>query len=122
MLSSGIGWDDITRMIKEERKAGNPLANLIYKINFEKNVVSLILDAVDESERNQIEIEDHLLSNFDPVMKIEVDLGVSAQLNIMRYFEIKKKSFLKEIKTKEAAQDAIKKAEATAAKDLEKFK
>jgi len=95
---------------------------LIYKINFEKNVVSLILDAVDESERNQIEIEDHLLSNFDPVMKIEVDLGVSAQLNIMRYFEIKKKSFLKEIKTKEAAQDAIKKAEATAAKDLEKFK
>lgn len=49
MLSSGIGWSDITRMVKEERKAGNPLANLIYKINFEKNVVSLILDAVDES-------------------------------------------------------------------------
>jgi hypothetical protein len=49
MLSSGIGWNDITRMVKEERKAGNPLANLIYKINFEKNVVSLILDAVDES-------------------------------------------------------------------------
>ncbi len=40
----------------------------------------------------------------------------------MRYFEIKKKSFQKEVKTKEAAQEAIKKAEATAAKDLEKFK
>jgi predicted ribosome quality control (RQC) complex YloA/Tae2 family protein len=122
MLSSGIGWNDITRMVKEERKAGNPLANLIYKINFEKNVVSLILDAVDESQHHQIEIDDHLISNFDPVMKIDVDLTVSAQLNIMRYFEIKKKSFQKEVKTKEAAHDAIKKAEVTAAKDFEKFK
>jgi hypothetical protein len=78
MLSSGIGWNDITRMVKEERKAGNPLANLIYKINFEKNVVSLILDAVDESQHHQIEIDDHLISNFDPVMKIDVDLTVSA--------------------------------------------
>lgn len=93
MLSSGIGWSDITRMIKEERKAGNPLANMIHKINFERNVVSLILDAVDESLDQQFEIDDHLISNFDPVMKIDVDLTVSAQLNIMRYFEIKKKSF-----------------------------
>jgi hypothetical protein len=52
MLSSGIGWDDVNRMIKEERKAGNPLANMIYKINFEKSNVSLILDAVDESQHN----------------------------------------------------------------------
>ena len=37
MLSSGIGWTDVTRMIKEERKANNALANLIYKVNFERN-------------------------------------------------------------------------------------
>jgi hypothetical protein len=36
MLSSGIGWKDINRMVKEERKGGNPLADLIYKINFDK--------------------------------------------------------------------------------------
>lgn len=65
-------------MIKEERKAGNPLANLIYKINFEKNIISLILDAVDESESNGIEVDEYLLSNFDPVMKIDVDLTISA--------------------------------------------
>ena len=65
-------------MVKEERKAGNPLANLIYKINFEKNIISLILDAVDESESNGIEVDEYLLSNFDPVMKIDVDLTISA--------------------------------------------
>lgn len=37
MLTSGISWNDINRMVKEEKKAANPLANLIYKINFEKN-------------------------------------------------------------------------------------
>jgi hypothetical protein len=37
MVSSGISWNDISRMIKEEKKAGNPLANLIYKLNLEKN-------------------------------------------------------------------------------------
>ena len=37
MISSGIGWSDIKRMVKEERKANNPFASLIYEINFEKN-------------------------------------------------------------------------------------
>lgn len=50
MISSGISWIDIERMVKEERKTGNPFANLIYKMDFEKNTVSLILDAVDEED------------------------------------------------------------------------
>jgi hypothetical protein len=44
MISSGISWNDIGRMIKEEKKAANPLANLIYKLNLEKNQLTLILD------------------------------------------------------------------------------
>jgi len=55
-------------------------------------------------------------------MMVEVDLTVSAQLNVKRYFEIKKKSYSKEQKTKDAADLAIKQAEVTAAKDLAKFK
>jgi predicted ribosome quality control (RQC) complex YloA/Tae2 family protein len=69
-----------------------------------------------------LQIDEHLVSNFDPVMKVDVDLSISAQLNVMRYFEIKKKSYSKEQKTKDAAEIAIKQAELTAAKDLEKFK
>lgn len=50
MVSSGISWKDIERMVKEERKTGNPFANLIYKMDFEKNSVALMLDAVDEED------------------------------------------------------------------------
>jgi predicted ribosome quality control (RQC) complex YloA/Tae2 family protein len=86
-------------MVKEEKKNGNPLANLIHKINFEKNQVSLLLDAVNEEEDT---LEDRF-TNFDPVMKVEVDLHISAQMNIKKYFEIKKKSYEKEVKTAKAA-------------------
>jgi hypothetical protein len=50
MVTSGISWNDISRMIKEEKKAGNPLANLIYKLNLEKNQIVLLLDAVNEED------------------------------------------------------------------------
>ncbi len=122
MISSGISWVDINRMVKEERKSGNALANLIYDINFDKNTVSLILDAVDEADANSVQIEDKFLDNFDQVMRVDIDLSISAQLNVMKYFEIRKKSHQKEVKTKDAANLAIKQAEKTAARDFEKLK
>jgi hypothetical protein len=85
-------------MFKEEKKNGNPLANLIQKINFEKNQVVLLLDAVNEDDDL-----DEKFTNFDPVMKVDVDLNISAQMNIKKYFEIKKKSYEKEVKTAKAA-------------------
>lgn len=68
------------------------------------------------------QIDDQYVTNFDPVMKVDIDLGISAQLNIRRYFEIKKKSYEKERKTKDAAVVAIQHAEITAIRDLEKHK
>jgi predicted ribosome quality control (RQC) complex YloA/Tae2 family protein len=105
MTNSGLSWGEINRQIKDERKSGNVLANMIFKLNLEKNNVSLILDAVmeDEEEDKKFQIEDVYLTNFDPVMKIDIDLLISAQLNIQKYFEIKKKSYEKELKTKDAA-------------------
>ena len=50
MLNSGISWNDIARMVKDEKKSGNPLANMIHKLNLEKNQVSLLLDAVNEDD------------------------------------------------------------------------
>jgi len=74
-------------MIKEERKKNNPLAAIIHKINFERNLISLILDA---EEDTVLEIDDKLINNFNPVMQVDIDLSISAHLNVMRYFEIKK--------------------------------
>ena len=48
------------------------------------------------------------MNNFDQVMRVDIELGISAQLNIKKYFEIRKKSNLKEAKTRDAATVAIK--------------
>ena len=122
MISSGISWSDVNRMVKEERKANNPFASLIFKIDFDKNQVSLMLDAVDDDDPVGIQIDEQYLENFDQVAKVDIDLGISAQLNIKKYFEIKKKSHQKEIKTKGAADTAIELAKKTAERDFEKLK
>lgn len=43
-------------------------------------------------------------------------------MNVQKYYEIKKKSAIKEEKTKAKAEEAIKNAEANAAKQLDKVK
>jgi len=50
MTNSGISWAEITRQVKEERKGNNPLAEIIFSMNLEKQSISLILDAVNEDE------------------------------------------------------------------------
>jgi len=67
------------RMVKEEKKAGNPLADLIYKVNFEKNFVTLMLDACNEDDEMSSDFTvDEKFTNFDPVVRVDVDLHISA--------------------------------------------
>lgn len=53
-LANEMSWEALTRMIKEERKAGNPVAGLIDKLSFERNCITLLLsnnlDDMDEDE------------------------------------------------------------------------
>lgn len=54
-LANGMSWDALARMIKEEKKAGNPVAGLIDKLSFERNCITLLLsnnlDDMDEEEK-----------------------------------------------------------------------
>lgn len=54
-LAKGMTWDDLTRMVKEEKKAGNPIAGLIDKLHLERNCITLLLsnnlDEMDEDEK-----------------------------------------------------------------------
>ncbi len=88
---------------------------MIYKIQLDKNQVILILDGTNEDDNDEF-------ANFDPVVRLDVDLHISAQMNIKKYFEIKKKSYEKEKKTKHAATAAIKDAETNAVKEIVKHR
>ncbi|KAL8490521.1 hypothetical protein ACS0TY_022516 [Phlomoides rotata] len=102
-LANGMSWADLGRMVKEEKKSGNPVAGLIDKLHLERNCVTLLLsnnlDEMDDDEKTQ------------PVDKVEVDLALSAHANARRYYEMKKKQENKQEKTITAHEKAFKAAE-----------
>ncbi|XP_062203527.1 uncharacterized protein LOC133905782 [Phragmites australis] len=102
-LANEMSWEALTRMIKEERKAGNPVAGLIDKLNFERNCITLLLsnnlDDMDEDEKTA------------PVETVEVDISLSAHANARRWYEMKKKQESKQEKTLTAHEKAFKAAE-----------
>ncbi|XP_006664648.1 nuclear export mediator factor NEMF [Oryza brachyantha] len=102
-LANGMSWDALARMIKEEKKAGNPVAGLIDKLSFERNCITLLLsnnlDVMDDEEKTA------------PVEKVEVDLSFSAHANARRWYDLKKKQESKQEKTITAHEKAFKAAE-----------
>lgn len=102
-LATGMKWNDLARMIKEERKAGNPIASIIHSLQLEKDQITLLLcnnlDDMDEEEKTQ------------PATKVELDLSLSAHANARRWFELKKKQMAKQEKTVAAHEKAFKAAE-----------
>lgn len=54
-LASGMDWKDLAKMVKDEKKAGNPVAGLIHSLQLDKNQITLLLsnnlDDMDEDEK-----------------------------------------------------------------------
>lgn len=54
-LAKGMNWEDLARMVKEEKKSGNPVAGLIDKLHLERNCIMLLLsnnlDEMDDDEK-----------------------------------------------------------------------
>ncbi|XP_052204575.1 uncharacterized protein LOC127809650 isoform X2 [Diospyros lotus] len=102
-LANGMSWEDLARMVKEEKKSGNPVAALIDKLYLERNCMTLLLsnnlDEMDDDEKTQ------------PVEKVEVDLALSAHANARRWYEQKKRQESKQEKTVTAHEKAFKAAE-----------
>ncbi|KAK9139129.1 hypothetical protein Scep_008810 [Stephania cephalantha] len=102
-LANGMDWEDLARMVKEEKKSGNPIAGLIHTLHLERNCVSLLLsnnlDEMDDDEKTL------------PVDKVEVDLALSAHANARRWYDLKKRQESKQEKTVTAHEKAFKAAE-----------
>ncbi|KAM7279287.1 hypothetical protein ACFE04_006421 [Oxalis oulophora] len=113
-LAKGMGWEDLARMVKEEKKSGNPVASLIDKLHLERNCMTLLLsnnlDDMDDDEKTL------------PADKVEVDLALSAHANARRWYELKKKQETKQEKTITAHEKAFKAAEKKTRQQLSREK
>jgi predicted ribosome quality control (RQC) complex YloA/Tae2 family protein len=118
LSQSGLQWKEIWRMVKEEKRAGNPLANLIQGLDLEHDRAYLLFNVAEMSNKD---VDDFYTEAEEIIiLKIDLDLALSAQANIQKYFEIKKKTQTKEYRTKDKANEAIKQAEDQARKALVK--
>jgi hypothetical protein len=103
-VAQAYDWEEIRRIIKEQKKEGNRIAKIINHLKLETNQITLILN-----------------SSVDPLpqpLQIDVDISLSAYANAQKYYEVKKKSAEKQYKTVEASKKAIKVAEKKSVESL----
>jgi NFACT protein RNA binding domain len=105
MITSGMSAI-VHSVIKEGKKNGDELAGMIQKINLEKNRVSVLLADPDNMEEKAIEID--------------IDLKMTPFENAKEYYGRMKKANLKEKKTVEASEHALKIAKSNAIKEVKK--
>ncbi|KAK9805687.1 hypothetical protein WJX72_012021 [[Myrmecia] bisecta] len=115
-LAAGLDWRELARMIKDERRAGNPVAGLIDSLQLERNKITLLLsNFLDEEEG-----DDDALTR--PATKVEVDLEFNAYANARMHYENRKQRVVKQQKTIDANQKALKAAEKRALLQLSQVK
>eukprot|EP00301_Raphidiophrys_heterophryoidea_P000131 c10068_g1_i1.p1 GENE.c10068_g1_i1~~c10068_g1_i1.p1 ORF type:complete len:898 (-),score=263.93 c10068_g1_i1:669-3362(-) len=113
-LAAGMDWDEIWHLVRENRKAGDPIASLIHSLDLPKNQATLMLSG------NLEDADSDTLTA--PTTLVTVDIGLGAHNNARQFYVAKKKSEAKGSKTRDVAQQALKAAEAKTREELNKIK
>ncbi|GAX80591.1 hypothetical protein CEUSTIGMA_g8028.t1 [Chlamydomonas eustigma] len=117
-LASGMDWQELDRMIRDERKAGNPVACLIHSLQLDQNKVTLILSNYLDTQEDEFDEE----ANTRPASKVQVDLSLSAYSNVSVHYDSRKKHVVKQVKTLAANEAALKAAEKKAQQQLQQVR
>lgn len=139
LIAQGMDWVDIGKLIENEQKRGNVVAQMVkLPLKLEENTVTLLLDEPrfdegyesdeedktdDETESDdEVPIDDPAKSarTADRRLAIDVDLALSPWANARQYYEQKKTAADKEKRTVEASTRALKSAENKIETDLKK--
>lgn len=140
LIAQGMDWVDIGRLIENEQSRHNAVAEMIkLPLKLHENTVTLLLSGYDDvddeefadetdSEPSDSEDEDHqVASTAQPPAKahekrlaVDIDLAVSPWANSRRYFDQKRTAAVKQEKTAQASQKALKSTEQKVLADLKK--
>jgi predicted ribosome quality control (RQC) complex YloA/Tae2 family protein len=93
LLARGMDWGDIDRLISHGRERGNPVAEIILETRFKEGRIILGLRDDEEEDSSAEETDDEASEDARPaqeLIKIDVDLGLSAWANAREYFDRKK--------------------------------
>ncbi|EFJ40301.1 hypothetical protein VOLCADRAFT_69736 [Volvox carteri f. nagariensis] len=131
MLATGMDWSALADLVRNERRAGNPVAALIASLELENNRVSVLLantldDTGEEGEeeamtRKAVKVaseecfpqhtQRHTQRHTHTHILVFVDLSLSAAANASTYFEARRRHLAKHAKTLAANEAALAAAE-----------
>ncbi|CAG8668798.1 2831_t:CDS:10 [Funneliformis caledonium] len=127
-IATSIDWKDLENLVLEERKKNNPLAEVIVGFKLESNQITLLLreyEKDDEAFYDSSDTESENENNTPQQIvqeKVDVDIYLSAFANARKYYDVKKQSAFKQVKTLAAADKAFKSAEQKIKQDLKETK
>lgn len=133
LISQGMDWVNIGKLIEREQKRKNPVAEIIHlPLNLEQNTITLLLAEEDAEETYTDESDDTSSEedsdaedgdkgkSVDARLAIEINLGLTPFANAREYYDQKKVAAVKAQKTVEHSATALKSAEKKIAQDLKK--
>ena len=107
-LANQMSWPDIQSLVKEAQSRGDPVATVIKKLKLETNHATLYLtDPYYDDEDDDDEDKEDTIKP----MLIDVDLAQSAYANARRYYNQKRSAAMKQQKTIQSQDKALKSAE-----------
>ncbi|ETI20605.1 hypothetical protein G647_08643 [Cladophialophora carrionii CBS 160.54] len=136
LIAQGMDWVDIGKLIENEQKRGNVVAQMVkLPLKLEENTVTLLLDepsfdeGYESDEQDMTDDEEAESDEGSPMNKpaeaerrlaVDIDLALSPWANARQYYDHKKLAAGKEKRTMEASAKALKSAEQKIESDLKK--
>ena len=112
-IANSIDWAELNRIVKEEKKNGDPIAQIIQQLHLEENKITLMLSDIPYDSDEELTSKPALVS---------VNISLSAHSNRQYYFDLKKNASDKLDKTQASVQKALKAAEKTAIREMKEVK
>ncbi|KAL1110465.1 hypothetical protein AAG570_007993 [Ranatra chinensis] len=101
-LAAQMSWEGIEYLVNDAASKNDPVASIIKKLKLETNHITVLLsDSCIDSEDSERELTQ---------MLVDIDLDLSAHANAKRYYVDKKSAAVKQQKTIESQEKALKSA------------
>ena len=143
LMEQGMDWEDIGKLVERERHRNNPVAlTIMLPLKLHENTITLLLGEAEEEDDDDEEgdndtdsgssdSESYIDSGYagtasskqksaDRRLAIDINLGLSPYANASEYYSEKKIAAVKEEKTVQQSEIALKNAEQKIAAELKK--
>ncbi|KAI0388957.1 fibronectin-binding protein A N-terminus-domain-containing protein [Xylariaceae sp. FL0594] len=136
LIHQGMDWEDIGKLIDRERRRNNPVAAIIaLPLKLHENTITVLLGEAEDADGDESDEADETDSDSDSGfngsiaskqmsqgrrLAVDIDLGLSPYGNAREYYGEGKTAAVKEQKTKQQSEMALKSAEQKIAAELKK--